>query len=684
MTPQLALRVAIVGSCALAMFAIVFFRLWFLQVLSGDRYLHEAQVNFVRDISVPAARGEILDRNGNILVESQPVSAVQISPPDLPVPVTLSNLVHQPAADLRLYHRLARVLGMPTKRVSCHIDMKRSQLAALGFHGRGNPRLAPIPCLMAQQVAQVPYAEVTIKTDVPKVVHYYLAENQNHYPGVLVRQIYLRTYPLGSVAAQLFGTVGPINPLQVKEKRYKGVSRQAIIGQSGLEYSYDQYLRGVDGAEKVRVNSLGQFQGYLKERQPVGGNSLKLSLDLPLQRAGEAALSQSIATNYPATGGAFVALDPSNGEVLAMGSAPTFNPSIFTHPISDAAYRALNNASSGYPLINRAIQSAGPTGSTFKVITAMAALSSGAWTTSETYDDSGQLCLAPTFCLHNAGGVANGVLDLVNAIRVSDDVFFYHLGALMNADPFTHPNGGALQTWARKLGIGQSPGVDVPGAVSGTLPTPKWRAGRNKLEQECDSATGPFKGHAKHTPGGCGIADGTNRPWSIGDNVNVAVGQGDVQVSPLQLAIVYSALENNGTVVRPHVGLDVQASDGTIEQRIDPPPARHVTFDPLYRQTILDGLKAAAATGTSGDVMGNFPKSVYGKTGTAQHNGQQDYAWYACFVPSWETNRPIVIVVTVEQGGFGDTAAAPVARQMLSQWFYGKRGQYVSGNSHTL
>ena len=172
----------------------------------------------------------------------------------------------------------------------------------------------------------------------------------------------------------------------------------------------------------------------------------------------------------------------------------------------------------------------------------------------------------------------------------------------------------------------------------------------------------------------------------MGDNVNLAVGQGDVQVTPLQLAVAYGALANGGTIVRPHLGLDIQTSDGTVLQNINPPPARHININPFYLATIRQGLRDAASQpgGTSYDVMGNFPEQVYGKTGTAQYTDQPDYSWYACFVPRTATTKPIVVVVHVERGGFGDIAAAPVARQILSQWFFGKPGVYKAGNSATL
>jgi penicillin-binding protein 2 len=633
LTPQLALRVAIIGTFALAMFAIIFFRLWFLQVLSGDQYLAQASVNRVRDIAIPAPRGQILDRNGNILVDSKPGIAVQLSPPDLP----------------------------STKPKRCLVA------------GHGALRLATIDCDVAQQQALLPYANVTLKTDVSPFIHYYLAERADQFPGVNVEQVWLRSYPLGDTAAQLFGTVGPINGKEIREARYRGVSQNAIVGQSGLEWYYDRYLRGRDGADRVQVDALGRFKGYLTQNRPVAGHTLKLSVDLGLQRAGEQALSAAIANNPPAAAGAFVALNPVNGEVLAMGSNPTFNPSIFTKPVPQSVYAQLNNASSGYPLFNRAIQSSYPTGSTFKGITATAALQSGAWGLGESYDDTGVYANGPGDIRHNAGHASYGVLDITHAIQVSSDNFFYNLGRLMNS---ARSGGGPLQQWARAYGIGQPTGIDLGGENGGILPTPRWREQRDQLEVQCE--------HRRHIPN-CGIADG--RPWSVGDNENLAVGQGDLEATPLQLGVAYSAIENGGTVVRPHVGLEVESPDGTTLQRIDPAPARHVSINSVNLDAIRAGLHLAASQsgGTSADVFAGWPQDrypVYGKTGTAQHSNQADQSWYVCFVP--DPHRPIVVVVTVEQGGFGAAAAAPAARQILSQWFFGKRGKFVVGQSKTL
>jgi penicillin-binding protein 2 len=263
---------------------------------------------------------------------------------------------------------------------------------------------------------------------------------------------------------------------------------------------------------------------------------------------------------------------------------------------------------------------------------------------------------------------------------VSSDNFFYNIGRVLNVDK---PSGGPLQQWAHKLGIGRPTGVDLGGENAGILPSPAWRASRDQLELQCEQGRGPFKGKGKHAS--CGISD--KRPWSVGDNENLAVGQGDLEATPLQLAVAYSAIENGGSVVRPHIGLEVDAPDGTVLQKISPAPARHVSIQPEYLQAIRTGLHDAASQsgGTSADVFANWPQDrypVFGKTGTAQRGILADQSWYVCFVP--DPVKPILVVVTVEQGGFGAQAAAPAARQILSQWYFGKRGQFISGASRTL
>lgn len=618
-TPQLAVRVAVLGGLALAMFAIVFFRLWYLQVLSGDRYLAQANDNRVRDITTPAARGDIIDRNGNVLVESRVSIAVQLAPQDLP-----------PSGPRRraLFRRLGSVVGMSPARIAREY---------------------------AQQRRVLPYANVTIKQDVPRAVRDYVMERQNQFPGVTVQPLFLREYPFKELAAQLFGTVGQISPEQLEQSRFRGVPQGTVVGQGGLEWSYDRWLRGRPGASRVQVDALGRPKGELAKREPVKGRQLKLSVDLDLQRAGQKAMAEAggipITNGVKNRGGAFVAVDPRNGEVLAMGSFPSFDPNLFARPLKESTFRKLNSEETGAPLVDRAINGLYPTGSTMKAITSVAALESGVITPDTPINDPGSIQIG-NIVFKNAGGVANGTVSLRRALQVSSDVFFYVMGARMNSI-----SGQPLQTWARRMGLGRPTGIDLPGETAGLVPSPAWR---NRL----------FRKKL------------TDRPWSVGDNVNFAVGQGDLQATPLQMAVAYSAIANGGRLVTPHIGLRIEDAAGRLLQEIDPPPARRLKVDQSYLQAIRDGLQLAAGSpgGTSADVFAGFGRPVMGKTGTAERPGQAEQSWYVAYAP--DRRRPIVVAVTIEQGGWGAQAAAPAARLILSQWF-GVEGKLVRGKSTT-
>lgn len=664
-TPQLAMRVAILGGVALALFAIVFFRLWFLQVLSGDQYLAQASTNRVRDVVMQAPRGELIDRHGTALVENRLAVAVVVAPPKLP---------QDAAARTRELTRLSHVIGMSTRPQTCRA-------------GNDVVRVMEADCLVRRGVWNLPYANVTLKTDVPHDVYAYLAERAQQFPGVSIQQVYLRHYRFGDIGAQLFGTVGQVDAAQLREDHYRGVRGGTIVGQSGLEYTYDRYLRGTDGATRVQVDALGQAKGYLPTREPSPGANLRLSLDLGLQREGQAALQTGIdlanGLGNPSRGGAFVALDPRNGEVLAMGSAPTYDANLFARPLSQRSYDEHFGPGTNNPLINRAISADYPVGSTFKIVTATAALVAGIISPDTVYVDTGTF-REGNLIRRNAGGASYGPVSLRQAIQVSVDTFFYDLGARLNADPATHPNGGQLQDWARKFGFGSPTGIDLGGEHGGNIPTPRWRDRQNRLQAKCERAYAKHPRAARRAfSAGCVFADGTNRAWSEGDNTSLAVGQGDFLATPLQLAVAYAALENGGMIVRPHVGLQITDPNGRVLQQIAPKPARHVDIPPTDLDAIRQGLRAAAqeSGGTSFDVMGTFPKPVYGKTGTAQFTDRADQSWYVAYVP--DPVRPIVVAATVESGGFGAQAAAPAVRLILSQWF-GVRKEIIAGTSHTL
>jgi penicillin-binding protein 2 len=648
-SPQLALRVAILGGLAMAMFAIIFFRLWFLQVLSGEQYVQQANANRARDLPIAPPRGEILDREGQPLVASRTTNAVQIVPSALP-----------PAGSKRmlLYRHLGAVLGMSA-----------SHIQALVIKGR----------------TALPYAPVTIKTDAGRGALTVLAERQSEFPGVTQQPVAIRAYPYGPMAAQVLGYVGQVSEGELKLHAFDGVKQGTVVGQEGLEYYYDRYLRGRPGIQRVEVNAAGYpVPSRLSPTAPKAGYSLKVTLDLGLQKEGEKALLQGIenarAGGKAADAGAFVALDPRNGQVLAMGSSPTFDPNKFAKPLTKSEYAALegkagpSGEAAPAPLTDRAVNGTYPTGSTFKPITAMGALEAGVINPSQGLG-AGQCIQVSTQQFCNAGKANYGAVGLVEALKVSSDTYFFEAGELANS------HGNVIQTEAHKLGIGQQTGLDLPSEITGLVPDRAWRAKVGREEHACE--------RRKHVSS-CGISDG--RPWSVGDNMHLAVGQGDLLTSPLQMAVAYSTLANaftnggNGWVVRPHLGMEIDASQGRLLQSLSFPAQRHVRFNAEYVNLVMQGIHEAASQpgGTSAAVWAGWNQAqhpVYGKTGTAQHIGKEDQSWYLCYVG--DPRRPIVIAVTVEQGGFGAETAAPIARLLAAQWF-GQAKKFVAGTSHTF
>ena len=653
LTPQLAMRVAMLGFLAFALFAIVFLRLWYLQVLTGDDLRKEALDNRVRKVAVPAPRGAILDRDGNEIVTNRVATVVQLDPRRIPA-------AHRDAA-LEWGHQMtlreARPQGhrgepAPIPPAPPELEPRLQRLGAvIGMSARSiNERIV-------QQLAITPYANIRVRVDVPQTMRNYLLERRAQFPGVTVQQVYLRRYKEGTTAAQLLGTTGEIDPKELKETRYRGVASGAVVGKDGIEWAYDSYLRGAPGVQSITIDASGRPKSQRIARDPRAGDQLRTSLDLSLQQTGQRALARVI-QGGPGTAGGFVAMDPRNGQILAMASYPTFKPSILSKPISQQRFDSLFGEQAGSPLFNRAIAGGYPTGSTFKPITALAALDKGLITPDTPINDPGFLKISPTQTLHNARNAVNGTISLRRALQVSSDVFFYTLGRDANG-----LKGQAIQSWARDLGLGHRTGVDLPGEIKGTIPDRAWRARVARAEEACER---------KRKVKSCGISD--KRPWSLGDNVNLAVGQGDVQATPLQMAVAYSTLQNGGKVVRPHLGVAVEDDGGSELRRIKVPAARHVKIDPGNRQAVLDGLHMATmGAGTSAGVFSDWNQDsfpLFGKTGTAERYGHGDQSWYVAFVQ--HRSRPIVIATTVEDGGFGAEAAAPVTCRMLAEWYHQK------------
>ncbi len=622
LTPQLALRVGILGIVALVAFTILFFRLWSLQVLSGDEHLNAAQNNQLRLVRVQAPRGPILDRRGRIVVSNVAGTAVELWVGDMPR-----------EGRYELVQRLAEVLEVPPKALVREVGERRGDL------------LTPI----------------TVKTSVGEEQVNYLYEHQAEFPGVKIVQVYLRDYPYAALAAQILGYTGEISPEELKRLRRDGYRGGDRVGKTGIEAAYDTYLRGRAGLAQIRVDSLGRQKSPVLLRQEARpGYALRLTLDMRLQRAAEEALQYGIDLahqnkHWAANGGAIVALDPRDGAIRAMASAPTFKPSVFVGRADPRKLNALYNDESN-PLFNRAVAGLYPPGSTWKPVTALAGMEEHVFSAY----DSLQCTPSATYGLdrqrfRNWNPFVNRPMTLPEALAESCDTYFYEIGNRFY-------EGGAesrirMQQWARRFGFGGVTGLDIGGEAEGLLPTPEWR--RKTFETDWD------------------------RAWNPGDSIQLAIGQKDLLVTPLQLAGFYAMLANGGNIVTPYLVSDVEQPGGkgspsVVLRRFAAPPAQPAQVDSAALAAVRDGLYLAthSATGTSSRVFANYSVPISGKTGTAEKVVQlpgyprdhlEDQSWWCGWGPS-DAAR-LVVCALIENGGHGSSAAAPAALRVFERFF---------------
>jgi penicillin-binding protein 2 len=633
LSPHTAFRIGILGALALAAFGILFLRLWSLQVLSSERYLEAAQNNQVRTLPLEAPRGAIVDRNGIPLVRNKPGTAVRIWVADLP-------RKHR-YQELRL---LSSVLSVPLSEV----------LAKIQRHQKRDP-LTP----------------VTIKQNVQEDEVMFILERRSKFPGVFVDDTSLREYPQRILAAQLLGHVGEVDEHQLED--YEGVRAGEKVGQSGVEAAFDRYLRGQMGSAQLRVDSLGRPTSDIEQTQPAtGGHSVRLTLDVRLQRAAEQALAYGIDQailneNWYANAGAIVALDPRDGEILAMASNPEYDPGVYSDSRNRKALAPLLKRipaeEANFPGLNRAIEGTYPPGSTFKPVTALAAMEEGLLSpyALRSCDPSYPVYKENTTIVdrvfknwnYPAGG---GVMSLPTALAASCDTYFYALGHEFYKLP--EERGQPLQKWARLFGFGQPTGVDVGPESDGLLPTIKWR--RETYTKEAFPDTWQLE-----------------RLWKPGDSILLAIGQKDLAVTPLQMARFYAMIANNGKLVTPYLLQQVEQGDPkspVVLRRHVPASPRRVGISESALFAVRQGLYEAAhrSYGTSWGVFGSFQIPVAGKTGTAEKWSERDQryidqSWWCGYGPA--DNAELVVCAVIENGGFGAEAAAPAALKVFEKYF---------------
>ena len=618
--PSVTTRVALLGALVVALLGVLVFRLWFLQILNSQSYLAEAQNNSLRTVEIMAPRGTIEDRNGKTLVDNRAGLAVGIRP------------MNVPQGQLRsLARHLSPLVHVPAKTMLAEVA-KQSWL---------------------------PYDLVVVKRDVGMSMASYLLEHTESFPGVEIQQNYLRAYPMGDLAAPVLGYLGQIDPQELKQAKFKGYLPDDEVGQSGVEATYDRWLQGRDGTAKVQVNALGKPQAVMPGGSlPEPGDNLVLTIDSRIQKAAEQAIQFGIAsahTNHftQAAAGAAIVMDAHSGALLAMASYPTYDPAWFSGGISAKHMADLLRPQADDPLVERAIAGEYPTGSTFKVVDTVAGLETGVLSPTTTLD-------APAtytnhgLLWHDWNPNGHGVIDLTQALVQSADTYFYQVGY----DFYLRP-GSELETWASRLGYGQPTGIDIPGEAAGLVPTPAWR--RQTYTRKTD-------------PKGWQI----DSLWKPGNSINLAIGQGDLLATPLQVAVCYAAIAKGGYVVTPHLGLRIDSPQGAPVQDLRFPAPRNLKISAGYIALLRNALREAASTpaGTSDAIFGSYPVAVAGKTGTAQVAGKGDYSWYASFAPAGDPKY--VVVVMIEQGGEGAAAAAPAARVIYNA-LYNVKGTVVGG-----
>lgn len=633
LTPGLAVRVGVLGVVALAVFAVLFFRLWSLQVLSGAKYLDAAQNNQLRTIRVEAPRGPILDRKGRVLVGNVPGTAVKLWVGDMP----------KKEGRYRMIQRLAAVLGVPARSLAREVD-------ALG----GDP-LTPI----------------TVKTAVHDDQVFYLQEHAAEFPGVQIQQTYLRNYPYQSLGAQFLGYIGEVSPEELKRKQVGGKDYRGgdKIGKSGVEAKFDEYLRGISGAAQIRVDSRGRQQSPVELRRDAEpGTAVRLTIDIDVQRAAERAIREGIALarankQYNVEGGAIIALDPRDGAVRAMASFPTYKPSVYVGRIDPNKLAPLVNdaaaKAAGFPGLNRVTQVAYPPGSVWKPVTALAAMqehllspySSIQCTPTAEYGIDKQK-------FKNWDPYVNRPMNLPEALATSCDTYFYTVGNRFYEGGTDERS--RMQQWARKFGFGAPTGLDIGNEAPSSqtvVPTPAWR--KRTFTSDWDKA------------------------WNPGDSIQLAIGQKDITVTPLQMARFYAMIANGGKLVTPYLVSGAEQRGTTGEQSLTlqqfpPAPPLDAGVDPAALQAVREGLWAAthSANGTSSSVFSAFPISISGKTGTAEKvvnlpgypiGHLEDQSWWCGYGPS--DDAALVVCAVIENGGHGSSAAAPAALRVFEKYF---------------
>jgi penicillin-binding protein 2 len=606
------IRVGVLLLIGLLLFGVLAFRLWYLQILSGDDFVSDSMSNRLRTVMVEAPRGNIYDRDGEVLVENRAGLSVGMLPMDMPDPE------EEPAAFYAEMTALSSLLDKPLADLLA--DYKRAQ--------------------------SDPYVTYVIEEDVAEeTVVAYLEERGEQFPGVEVEKTYLREYPHGALAAHVLGYVGEVSQADLDQMEFSTLMGGSHIGKDGIERTYDSYLRGKDGWKTVEVTAAGKPIEFIDVNPAETGYNLVLTIDSQLQQAAEEAILEGLQRAWAdgftkASAGAVVALDPRTGEVLALASYPDYDPSVWVGGIDQATYSSLTAPEAGNPFFDRAVNGLYPAASTFKPFVASVALNAGLTTRNTIFSCDGRYELQTSAwtqvwkCWKSDG---HRDVNLVAALAQSCDFYFYTLGhKLYNEET------AVLQDGLRLYGFGRTTGIDLPNETEGSrVPDKTWARERGE-------------------------------EWKTGDEINLAIGQGDLLVTPLQEAVALAAIVNGGTVWVPRLVRQITDSSGSIINTPESEKRGELGFSQQILDIVKEGMVLVTSdpSGTAFDAFWGFPVLVGGKTGTAQVPPKDDYALFMGYAPAGQDKVPeIVVVAVIEQGGHGSSVAAPVVRRVMEEYF---------------
>ncbi len=645
------LRLTFLAVLVIALFLALFARLWFLQVLTGDRYVELADSNRLRTVVSEAPRGSILAADGEELVRNRPALAISA---DRQVLLDDAGEPRDEEAE-RVIARLGELLDLDHDEV---IDRLGSQRRS-------------------------PFRPVPIETDVPQEVVFTVREQQELFTGVETETLPVREYPEGTLASHLVGYIGEISQEELLDPEFTDYLGGDLVGRSGLEQSYESELRGTPGRRLLVVNARENVLDVQSDRAPIPGNDLITTIDLDLQQATERLLEEGIESSrdiqrddgrfLPSVAGSAVALDARTGAVLSMASYPDYDPREFLGGLSQDYAELLFEPESYQPLVNRAIAGEYPPGSVFKTASGAAMIEAGQIGPRGTRDCDAEFEVGGVTFRNWNRGVNEGPMDLSDALKRSCDTYFYTLAYdnWQQEQAQDDPEEALIEVGER-FGFGRSLDLDLPGELDGRLPGRAWRQAYWEANRDrwCEQAEAAPEGSVEREL----LADNCQfgGAWRGGDAVNSSIGQGDVLSTPLQVAASYQAIANDGVLMRPHVGDRIVGPDGEVVEEIEPEALGDLGLDDQVLAVMREGLEAVLmdASGTGESAFDGFPLAeipVAGKTGTAEAGPRVPYSWFVAYAPA--DDPEIVVVVNVEQGGGGSQTAAPIVRNILEHHF---------------